>query len=779
MPPGDAEGDSALRRVPFPKYSVGLLQSESEMIQVPGYDLLPLLEKGDAWDVELYTERTVEALVDSAERFDCIVVGYNAARSSDVQAVLRETEIPIGVLVLHQIKPAAFSVLDEPLLTERFSAPAELARVPRESDSHEEILLNWPQSVTLPNGVLEHSTAHVGVTPSPDSRWETVLEITDGQRRVPVLVRTQTERWPPRAACAVLLAPRHPEHVKLLGNLVIWCAAGRPSAVVVETPSGPSAAMIHRKLRLQGVKAVVERVPEQAKLDFHSWPFWGTRDVLLPETWDPTREAGWPQQDRHQAKPWLRRGHRIILLGPGDSLTIRHGESDAHWVARRWASWFKGVPSATWHGDTAQGGEQGGSIVATHSILRMLALLNGTGKGARLPGLDTALAVLEELATAGSGIDPKTLGLPPPLEYTEPVAQLLSDRLRGRDNIDDTVSATVAALDIDDLLGGHALGARAGKLEAWLRRELSHCALEDRFEIARRLGDRKLLADVLSTAGKDTRADQPVSAVLVTTLRSAIVACDVPPEAAEALLPLQSEQAVVYSELRVRPMLAAVYLLGVLDLQRLWPQELEGPARTLRDPPPERIDRAIVTLGRQGPLSRGQTGWEAPVPELASTEALALIAYFARHRVPTHVVREGDVVSPQVLGSLLQEAESVRRENERLDHELTRRKVAAARGGRELALMGETLIVALVIAFGLWLPGLGATWEIPSAFFLWTLLTLGLLALLRRYELPMRGAAQIATWLAGGWGAVRDSLARAATSTATESPAKRADEKDR
>src|SRR5215216_1121282 len=116
---GNAEGDAALRRVPFPKYTVGLLQSESEMIQVPGYDLLPSLEKDDRWDVELYTERTVGALVDSAERFDCIVVGYNAAiRSSEVQAALRETEIPIGLLVLHQFDPNAFHILDEPLVTE-------------------------------------------------------------------------------------------------------------------------------------------------------------------------------------------------------------------------------------------------------------------------------------------------------------------------------------------------------------------------------------------------------------------------------------------------------------------------------------------------------------------------------------------------------------------------------------------------------------------------------------------------------------------------------------
>jgi hypothetical protein len=762
MTPGNATEDHGLGLVPFPKYSVGLLQSESEMVQVPAYDLLPSMERDERWDVELYTERTVRAFVDSADRFDCIVVGYNAARSTEVREALRASSMPVGMLVLHQIDPDALSFLhDEPLIAERLSTPAVDARPLPGSDTHEEILLNWPQPVIGGGAVLEHSTAHLGVTPSRDSRWETVLEVQDGQRRVPVLVRTHAERWPPRAVCAVLLAPRHPEHLALLGNLVTWCAAGRPSAVVVDAASGPSAAIIHRKLRLQGVKAVIEPVPERAKLDFGSWPLWGTRDVLLPGSWDPTQEAGWPRHDPHHAKPWLRRGHRIILLGPGDSLTVRHGESDAHWVARRWATWFKSVPATAWHGDP-EGRNHAGSIVATRSILRMLALLHGVGEGARLPGLDTALAVVDDLDARGMGIDPAALGLPHPQAFSEPVADLLVRRLGSADNIDDTVSTTIAALDIDAVLGGRALGKRARELEEWLRRELPVRALEDRLEISRRLGDPELLTKVIASAAGDARVDEPVSAVLVTALRSAIVSCGLGPETSLSPFSLEPERAVVHRELRMRPILAAVYLLGVLDLQRVWGPQPSEPARTLRDPPPERVDRAIITLGRHGPLGRGQAGWAAPVPELASTEALALIAYFARHPVPTHVVREGEAVPPQVLGALLREAENVRRANETLDHELARRTDAARRGGPILALAGELLIIAFVVLFGLVLaPHIDSTWEVPSAFFLWTLLTLGLLALLARYELSVPGARKIAPLLAGGWEAVRTRLAEA------------------
>jgi len=769
----DAAEGHALRHVPFPKYSVGLLQNESEMVQAPAYDLFPSLERDARWDVELYTERTMRAFIDSAERFDCIVIGYNAARSSEIKEALRTSPIPVGVLVLHHIDPDAFSFLqDEPLTAERLSAPAAKARPPPGSDPHEEILLNWPQPVTLRDGFVDESTAHVGVTPARESRWETVLEVRDGQRRVPVLVRTHSERWPPRAVSAVLLAPRHPHLLALLGNLVTWCAAGRPSAVVVEAPSEPSAEVIHRKLRLQGVKAVIEPVAEPAKLDFETWPLWGTRDVLLPGSWDPTKAPGWPHKDPHHAKPWLRRGHRIILLGPGDSLTVRHGESDAHWVARRWATWFKSVPTETWHGGRALGEDHAGSIVATRSILRMLALLHRVGREARVPGLETALIVLDQLDARGTGIDPAGLGLPPPQDFAEPVADLLLRRLGRADNIDDTVSTTIAALDIDALLGGGALADRAENLKEWLVRELDHRALEDRLEIARRLGDADLLSRVIERAASDSRVDEPVSAVLVTALRSAIVSCSLGPEIPLSPFSLEPERAVVDRELRMRPILAAVYLLGVLDLQRVWTPQAEEPARTLRDPPADRVDRAIVTLGRHGPLGRGQSGWATPIPELASTEALALIAYFARHPVPTHVVSEGDAIPPQVLGALLREAENVRRENEDLDHRLAQRTEAARRGGPVLAIAGEILIVAFVVVFGLVLaPHLDATWEVPSAFVLWTLLTLGLLALLARYQLPVRGARKMAPLLAGGWEAVRSTLAQAVTGPPTdESP---------
>lgn len=124
-----------------------------------------------------------------------------------------------------------------------------------------------------------------------------------------------------------------------------------------------------------------------------------------------------------------------------------------------------------------------------------------------------------------------------------------------------------------------------------------------------------------------------------------------------------------------------------------------------------------------------------------------------------------DAIPPEALGALLQETETLRRRNEQLDADLKRRRELSGRGGTVLALLGEAMIVPLVVAFGLTVAlHLGSTWEVPSAFALWVLLTLLVLALLGHYELPVPGARRVAPWLAGGWQAVRSDLAKSVAS---------------
>jgi hypothetical protein len=345
--------------------------------------------------------------------------------------------------------------------------------------------------------------------------------------------------------------------------------------------------------------------------------------------------------------------------------------------------------------------------------------------------------VLDALAEQGPEIAPASLGVPQPMTFLKPVTKLVERRLGADDSAESTVSATVAVLDIDALLGRQALGRRRDKVTAWLREQLADCALEDRLEIARCLGDRAVLTAVIAGAEGDVRLGQPVSAVMVTALRSAIVACDARDDTDLRPFRLNPEFAVVDRELRMRPMLAAGSLIGVLDLQRIWKSQRREPASTLRDPPAERVDRAVITLGRYRPLSRGDTSSDAPVPELASTEALALIAYFARHSVPTHVVVGSDQ-APQALHVLLEEGERARSENRRLDEAPHAARERAARAGLALALSGEALIIAFVILFAIVAsPHLSDTWEPPTSFGLWALLTLGLLALLGHYGLPV------------------------------------------
>lgn len=761
-------GSALSETVPFPQYSVGVLQGESEMIQAPAHDLLPFLEADPLWNVELYTERTVHALLDSSDRLDCVVVGYNAAHSSEeIRRALVERPPRTGLLVLHQLSVDALAFLagEGGLSAETLGGPVAPVRSTPGREAHEEILLRWPRTVGLEGGVLPGSAAHLGVTPLPAGGWRTVLDVESGEGRAPVLVRTHTGAAPAKAVCTALLEPRREPHARLLVNLLMWCASGRPTAVVVDPGDDPHhAERIHRKLRLQGTKAVVEPEVRAEDLDLRRWPYWGTRDVLLPEGWDPTRRPGWPQEDPHGAKPWLRRGGRIVLLGEADSLTIRHGESDAHWVAKRWATWFAGVRTVDWHGGVAGGVERRGSIVETRSVLRMLAAVHGAAPKSRQPGLTSVRGVLAELAGRGVEIDAAGLGLPEPSAFGAQAARLLAARLDGADNVDQTISATVAALDIDALVEGAALGSQAPRLQAWLRAMRRSCSFEDRLEIARCLQDRDLLLEAIREAPETEPVRAPTSTVRITALRSAIVACELPPAADLTPLGLDPGQALVETELRTRPMLAAAYLLSVLDLERFWPAQAQEPARALRDPPQERVDLAVVTLGRHGPLARGEAGSRGAVPVLAATEALALIGYFARHPVPTHVVGDAPSVPPQTLAAVLQETEEVRRLNEQLARDLAERKRRAARGAPVLAACGALLILG--VTFLLWwvlAPYLPIELELPGAAVMTGFLLLGLLVLLQRYGLVFRGAAGLTNLLGGGREAARQSLAAAVT----------------
>jgi hypothetical protein len=670
--------DAALQELPFPRYQIALVQDESEMILQPAYDLFPFLgdEADERWDVELYTERTFESLLAADVQFDCIVIGLNASTKSGTVRDALSARLPrTGLCVLHQREQGdvPFLVGDVEADIEEFGKPLSPVTVTELLEAKDEILLNYPNEIPLARSPQEGgdaapqlvgAEAFCGLTPSPTSEWRTVLEVHHDRRRVPVLLRTRSGRNPPVVVCTVLLQPRNETHRLLLGNILAWCVSGRPEVLVVgDHASADQARLVHRKLRMQGTRAVTERIARAEDLDFSRWPFRGIADIVVPAAVDPTALDSWPASDPAHVRTWMRNGGRIIRLGPGEQLTMTHGESDAHWVTRRWALWFLSEPASRWHGSSVKGGPPG-TVIGSRAVLRFLAALHERGRpnGPPQPGSVAVRRVFDQLAAEGSDIDPDRFGLQPPRNFLAPLTQLLRARhprsAEPVQHVDYSVSATCAFLDIDALLGGEALDAATrAAFEAWLRREFEHIAPEERLEIARCLADLELLGDALTAIGPRLAA-RPLTAALETKLREAIVACGAKPDEVPWRDPDSSS--VVEPGLRMSPLLSANYLVALGDLEAYWQGESHGLAAA----DPRTVDRAVIGIGRHGALLPDEVTDGRLPHEMLSTTALALFAYFGRHMTPTHVIRpEGQAVPPQLITSVLNEAERLRQEN--------------------------------------------------------------------------------------------------------------------
>jgi hypothetical protein len=670
--------EAALEEVPFPRYLLALVQDESEMLLQPAYDLFGFLddESDKRWDVELFSERTFEGLLQSDRQFDCIIIGLNAAWKSDiVRNALAERMPNTGLLILHQRRKGALSFLGGDLAADvvEFGEPIRRVAAAHKLDAKDEIVLNWPDSIDLVEEqdalLVPRVEAYTGLRRGAMSKWRTILEVEHGRRRVPVLLRTRTERHPPVVLCTVLIEPRNSLHAGLLGNLLLWCVSGRPDAVIVATPgTQDDARLAHRKLRMQGTKAIASRLDDPAELDLLAWPYRGIGDVVVPADADPTLAEGWPHTDPSNAREWLRNGGRIIRLGPGERVSLVHGESDAHWVTRRWAAWLLSKPPAVWHGGTGRSGRLAGSIIATRAVLRFLAaIFTNVPCDRSQTGSVAVREVLTSLEREGSALAPAAFGLHPPPHYRDPVSRLLERRMGAGSgvvtNVDATVSTTTAVLDIDALLGGDVIDAadRAAMTEWLVEEEFAEATADDRLEIARCLAQPELLeAAIDSLHGGSSTA--PVTAALETKVREAVVACGAGPQDVDSAVIARRSN--VEQGLRLSPLLCAHYLIGLGDLRVHWRDAGAGPANPLLEPDPRVVDRAVIAMGRHGPLIREEADDDAPAHELVSATALALFAYFGRHAVPTHVIRaDAQAVPPQLVASLLNESEELRAEN--------------------------------------------------------------------------------------------------------------------
>lgn len=699
--------------VPFPRYSVALVQNESEMLQAPSYDLHTFLEQDPVFDAELFTERSFHALPGEDGRFDCVVIGYNAAMKGDlIKKALAEHPPPTGLCILHQFAQDGLSVLKDDVHAEfkYLGGGVEGVHVAGGRHPQDEILLHWPERVELDERGLPDALVYCGLQPGPESRWRTVLEVVHGGRSHPALLRTPTGRKNAVVICTALLSQARENHAALLRNIITWCAAGRPDVVVLQAPGDARAATVHRKLRLQGSKAIAHQVASPSQLDFSSWPLRGIANVVLPLGWEPDELGG--AGEVTGLREWLEHDGRIVSIEDGGNLVIRHGASDARWVARQWGIWFAGQPPAGWQG----------RIVRTRAVLRALVELRR--------GMDDGTA--------------ERLGLPAPKQYAESCTELLQARLGGRrgTNCDGTVSATTAALEIDRAIGGRALWrVQRGAVERWLRTRATEkdeqgrplLAAEDRLEVARCLGDGPLALevaeDLIEERGDPNRKEpvKPLPAILVTKLREAAVAGGLRP--GDIREELAAADRSIEPDVRESPLLAANYLIALHQIQREWDDSSDPLAN---EPHPEAIDRVMIAIGKHGVLVKGRaTAVEHP-HELVSAEALALLAYFERNKAPTHVLPGAGATPPELIASLVREARELRGQNVALPG--LERAVAWAK--RIVGLLAVAVVVAvsaIVERAGFVIPGLGDL-TIPSvalALLLaaaWGLSRIGLLA---------------------------------------------------
>lgn len=484
-----AELGSERYRAELSRARVGVIQHEPESLLTPGHDVLPFLRsRPDHWSVEAFSERDFGALLGAADRFDVIVVGFNALLNCDeLRAALHDHVPATPMLVLHQRESNCWSFLREDLAlsVSPLGSRVDRASVPRERDADDEPLLRWPHRA-LDRELRGEAVRSFAF--SPDGAWRVVLEVTRGAQRVPVLVRTRSNHASRVVACSVLLRPaQDTEHGHLLENLLTYCASGWPDLAIADVPGADSSYDPDALARGMGMWSerclrVSFDVPKDIPMD--RWPLRGVRRLLVPESLEPGAV-----RDSRGGDKWFNRGGILVQMGASGRLTYHVGSRDRLIVLRRWAVWFGAAAPKVWLG----------RLSTARAVLRLLA---------QIEPYDRQI-LSEDLKVKTS-----------PHEYAGPVAQLIASRVR-HGNVDRTISATASVLDLDRLTGGQALTPWSKhRVRTWLESQLPQAGPEDQLEILRSLAGQEGLHEQL-------RHHHPadVSAVYATRLREAVRAC--------------------------------------------------------------------------------------------------------------------------------------------------------------------------------------------------------------------------------------------------------------
>ncbi|MEA2146433.1 MAG: hypothetical protein QOG59_2020 [Solirubrobacteraceae bacterium] len=706
----------------LPARRVAIVQSESESLHNPSFDVTGVLEDRERWRFRLFTDRTFEALLKAQAEFDCIVIGYNAIHRNEGIAPLL-AQATVGVLVLHQLHLPAETMVGSAhgLAVAHLPDERHVLSVPSEREPELEVLLNWPDAVDVAGLQARVVTA---LAPPPDTPWRPVLEAGEGS---PVVIRSSLMHSPPLAACSLLLENGNPAHRALLANLIAFCAGGPPRTIVLGGETSPWAGTLVRKLRLRRVNAI-ELDPAQAELHYRRWPLRGVSDVIVP-----LGHQMIPGEDQ-----WLAGGGRLTRVDPATGeLHVRYRAPDVRWVARRWASWLQSGAGQARHT----------SVMANRAYIRTLAALEQEMDGEQW-----------------------RLGLPDLAHHAGEVRDLINRRLGDRDNLEGTIAASAAVVELDELVPD-AMATEPERIERvrdWLRSAAVTAGAQDRLEIARVLRDRDLLRDAAVdlrqpvSAAVDQR--QPVSVSALVRLRLAAIAC----QSTDLVFALDgTDRDAILAEIVTSLLAAADYLSSMAAVRN-------EPGLANADLAMDDVllaDAAAATLTKLGTIAAPVESPSVTLEEV-SAEARALIACAGLDAVPTSELVKIESVPPaQFIEDVLRESLEIRQSNTAQRSEIAALNAASENAQRQLtlarnllgvavttvALLAAVAVVVFLSAQTAGLPEVLAELAAPLTVFIVVLF--GLAYPLKRRELSPAWLAKLASALADGAGSLRSTLA--------------------
>ncbi len=676
--------------VELPPVRVAIVRDQGESTLAPSNDIVPFLEaRGrERWDIQTFDERDFGGALGAAGEFDVIVLGYNAtAFAPALREALREAPPTAPVLMLHQREQDCFEFLGEELAIDLVKLGDGVAEavIPRERQPAYEPVLNWPHADLTVDGRLR-AKAIRGLSFSRDGAWRVVLEAQRGAQRLPVLIRTRTDHRQRIVACSLLLRPAaEAAHGDLLENLLVYCAFGWPDVALVELEGDATAVQRIRGFE-QGMAmwaggSVRVVIPATEPLPIDRWPLRGVKRIVAPA------ELSWDAQ----ASGWMRRGGELIRVAADGGVVVTAQLTDRFVLLRQWAVWFAALPEPQWLA----------RLSTARSVLRVLA------------AVEEDPALLEDVRFEVE-----------PAAYAREVAALVADRLRG-DNVDETISTTAAALDLDALTGKRALsGLRRRRVEAWLQEQLDGATRSDQLDILRALGDQELLRGRLEQWRDDwpaEHADRRIDALVATRLREAVHACWPAGGEPEGLLSDATLAALdddlVVGELRHSPLLCAEFLAAFYARNDASPLFDVGHF-------PRSLAVAVDHVSARGLFT------ETPDVRAVCSHSLAMFRHLERHPAGLRFLAERGELPQSAAESVLQEATRAR------GSEREARRDLPALGIAVLVLASIALGLEAIALLGLWrLTGIEVSvrpWWLPLALLA---ITVGVLATLRWFVL--------------------------------------------